>query len=392
VVAWLLVAGCSYYDSSLLDPKGAAGGDGGFDGATDASDASDASDEQSDAASDAPVDQQSDGGCVHALPPDPPGTVDGGGSLSFVVAASSIDFGDQDGSSPQEIGYDLDMRCTCPEANGCMREAWAKEDGCDGLGGRDNMTGKFMAEVSVLYGGLGSKAWSEGLTKGDWSLLLRVRDYNGEANDDRVRVDWYIPAEFYRFQDGGKEPPKWDGTDEWPVRTGSLETPANGEPWDLDKTKYFDDRAYVTGGVLVGSVAAATIQVNEDYVLSITGGFLTAEVVEENGAWVLNNGIVAGRWPVQGILGQLSRIKDPVFQLPICTDNLVYDQIKSQICGFVDIFSGVGTPTTPCDAVSVGMRFETTPAQLGQLVEGTAPNTYCDPLVDPAFDSCENLF
>ena len=392
MVAWLLVAGCSYYDSSLLDPKGAAGGDGGFDGSTDV-DASDANDEKPDAASDAPDDQQppSDGGCTHALPPDPPNVADAGGSISFVVAASSIDFGDQQTSNPLDIGFDLDMRCTCPEANGCLRESWATVDGCDGPGGRDNMAGKFMSELAALFDNLGSKAWTEGLLRGSWSLLLRLRDYNGEADDDRVRLDWYIPAEYFTFQDGGTDPPKWDGTDEWPVRTGSLEVPANGEPWDLDKTLYHDDRAYVRDGVVVGSVSAATIQVNEEYQVSITGGFLTANVVQDNGVWVLKNGIVAGRWPVQGILSQVSRIKDPVFNLPICTDNPVYPQIKNQICSFVDIYSGVGTPTTPCDAVSVGMRFETVAAKLGALVLSGEPKVYCDPAVDPSFDSCENL-
>ncbi|MFW5741602.1 MAG: hypothetical protein ACOC1F_14725, partial [Myxococcota bacterium] len=84
------------------------------------------------------------------------------------------------------------------------------------------------------------------MAAGDWTLLLRVRGYNGLPDDDRVRLDWYIPAEFYVLQDGGKAPPAWDGSDAWPIRTTSLHPPASGQPWDADDTKCFDEHAYVT--------------------------------------------------------------------------------------------------------------------------------------------------
>lgn len=400
-VVLCLLAGCSYYDSSLLEPAGGAGKGGsagtGPDASGDAGDAGDAGgtgggagqDGGSDATDDGAT--PPDGGCVSAQPPDPPAVADAGGEISFVVATSMIDFGDLPGSDPETIGFDLDMRCTCPEANGCMREAWATADACDGPGGRDNMTGRFMKEVSTLFAGLGSEAWTEGMQQGTWSLLLRVRDYNGLPDDDRVRLDWYIPAEFYRLQDGGTEPPKWDGSDAWPIRKNSLETPPAGEPWDIDKTVYYDDRAYVTDGVLVASVSEATIEVTVDYHLTIVGAFMVADVVQEDGRWMLKNGTVAGRWPVENILGQISRIKDPIFDLYMCTDNLAYPQIKQEVCSIIDIYSGVGSPTTPCDAVSAGMRFDTMPAQLGGLVEPGEQTTYCDPAVDPAYDSCDTL-
>ena len=387
VIAGLTLAACSYYDSSLLAPVGAeSGADAAEGGPQDASEDPDGA--SGDAVGDVPSDQ-SDAGCSRALPPDPPSVVDAGGDISFVVASSSIDFGDKPGGNPLEIGYDLDMRCTCQgEANGCLRESWATEEACDGPGGRDNMTGKFLASLGGLFSGLGSESWSQGTTEGLWSLLVKVSGYNGLPDDDRVKLDWYIPAEFFYFQDGGKDPPKWDGTDAWPIRTTSLVVPGDGVSWDLDKPVYFDDRAYVRDGVLVASVSTAKIHINADYVLEFTGGLLTAKVVNKDGAWVLEDGLVAGRWPLQNILSQISRTQDPVFNLPICTNSPVYPQVKKMICSFADICSGVGTPTTPCNAVSAGLRFSTAPARLGPIVETGPPSVYCAPEVDPAQDSC----
>lgn len=338
---------------------------------------------------DAIPDQVTDAGCVHLQPPDPPDVQDAGGDVVFVVAAYSLDFGDAPGSDPLQIGYDLDMRCTCQgQGNSCLREEWATRDACDGPGGRDNMAGMFVAELATFFPAMGSAELSEGALAGAWSLLLKVSGYNGEPDDDRVRVDWYIPAQFCIYQDGGTDPPKWDGSDAWPIRTTSLVPPQDGGAWDVNKPMYYDDRAYVTDGTLVMSVSKAAIQINEDYALSFTGGVVTARVEEKEGAWVLEDGIVAARWPLGNVFSQIGRMKDPVFDMYFCTSNPVYPQVKKQVCDFVDIYSGVGTPTTPCDAISVGLRFSTAPAALGPLVETGPVEVVCDPEEDPANDSC----
>lgn len=387
IPAAVMIAGCSYYDASLLDPMGTA--DSGKDVSLDAGeDAGDAGADGGEDAADAGDTTPADAACVHALPPDPPGVIDAGGDVDFVVAISTIDFGDGDGSEPREIGYDLDMRCTCPEANGCFREAWAHVDACDGPGGRDNMGGVFLAQAAALFPGLGSEAWGQDLSAGRWSVVLRVRNYNGEADDDRVRLDWYIPAPFEHVT---ADPPKWDGTDVWPIFAWSLVTPAAGVPWNIDDTQYFDDRAYVSDGMLVGSVSQATVQIMDDYAVRMTGGIFTANIAQHGGSWKLENGLMAGRWPTSSILAGVSSFEDPIFGLPICMDNPAYEGIKSQVCGFVDVFDGVSSPTTPCDSVSVGMRFETVPATLGPVIESGPPGGNCDDSVDPIHDSCETL-
>jgi len=316
---------------------------------------------------------------------------DAGGDIQFVVAMRSFDIADESGD-PLNVGYDLDMRCTClGESNGCQR-TWAGVDVCDGPDGRDNAGGQFLKDISTFFQGFGPVDWNAKLQSGEWGLLLRVLGYNGEADDDRVTMQLYVPRSYYHLMDGGIEPPKWDGTDVWPIRSTCLEDPGDGGTWDVNKPLYLDGLAYVSGGVLVASVSQGTMQVDDNFAIEFTGAFLTARIVRDaSDAWALEEGVLATRWRLTNLLGQLSNMDDPVFGDPICTDNALYATVKEKICGYADMLAGVGTPTSLCDSLSLAMRFEAIAAGLGQVVVGTPSPPRCDPSRDPANDSCGTL-
>ena len=387
VSACALAGACSYYDASLLEARGSAGSDAGAAEASLDAFVPDG-DAPSDALGDEPLASESST-CGHASPPDPPAVQNCGGSIGFVAAMHSVDFADESGE-PLNIGYDLDMRCTCSgEPNGCKR-VWATEEACDGPDGRDNTGGQFIKAVSSLFATFGAASWNESLHAGAWGMVVRVLDYNGEEDDDRVRTQLYVPRAYYHFQDGGKDPPKWDGTDEWPIRSTSLQDPGDGGTWDVDKPLYSDEFAYVNGGVLVASVSQGTMQVDENFAIEFTGAFLTARIVKGAGdQWSLEDGVLATRWRLANMLAQLSNVDDPLFGSPVCTDNAMYATAKAKICGYADMYAGVGTPTTPCDSLSLAMRFDATPARLGEVVVSSPNPPRCDPAVDPANDSCD---
>lgn len=392
-------AGCSYYDASLLDPQGGgsdAGGEASADAGPDvsheagedvvqeaASDALDAGDSAEDAhAEDVTSEAQT---CGHARPPDPPSVTNAGGDIEFTVAVQSVDFGDASGT-PEQYGYDLDYRCTCQgEGNGCLRESWATADACDGPDGRDNLTGRFIASVAPLFSGFSSEGWSQDTYVGEWGLLLRVRNYNGEPDDDRVTLEWYVADQYWEDKPDKSYVPAWDGTDTWPIRVSTLEE-QDGGAFDIDKPKYADEYAYVSGGVLVGSLTETSFQLSAQYAVELNGAFVTANVVERGGAWVLEEGLLASRWKLTTVLAQISRIE--LMGMPVCTNHPAYSSIKSQICSYADIYSGVGTPTTPCDAISMGMGFETAPAGFGEIIKDEPQGSPCDPSVDPGLDEC----
>jgi len=312
-----------------------------------------------------------------------------GGDIDFRVAIRSVEFGDTE-TNFDDIGYDLDFRCTCQgDANGCLRASWASADACDGPGGRDNMGGAFLGELSALFAGNSSEDWSDNADQGEWSLLFRVRGYNGLPDDDQVRIDWYVADHYWGDKPDESYQPAWDGTDTWPIRRSTLVD--FGGTYDLDEPKFHDDHAYVSGGVVVGSLPEAVIQIEVFYAIELTGAFVTAQVQEGPSGWYLTNGVVAARWKLSSVLGQIDQLEDPIFDLPLCTDHPLYPSAKESVCSFADVYSGAGTPTTPCDSISVGMLFETVPAQFGEVTEDTASESDCEDAVNPAFDSCDTL-
>ena len=368
------------------------------DSYVDAADASsessgEASDDATDDTSDVAPDSVAEGSaeaetCGHARPPDPPTVSGAGGDIDFVVAVSAINFGDATGS-PKQIGYDLDFRCTCQgEANGCIRQSWATADACDGPEGRDNSTGAFISKMTTLFGGFGSESWSEAALAGEWSLLLQVSGYNGQPDDDQVRLDWFVPDQYWEDKPDKTFVPSWDGTDTWPIRASCLVDQGGGS-LSLNAPKYFDDHAYVSGGIIVGSMTESAFQVSADYAIQFNGAFITAKVVEGPMGWALQEGLLAARWKLDNILGQISRIS--LLGMPVCTDHLAYLSLKKQICDYADMYSGVGSPTTPCDSISTGMVFQTVPARFGEIFVDALTPGVCDPAVDPANDTCNNL-
>lgn len=389
----LLGSACSYYDTSLLEPTGPSGGDAGQDTSVDTG--QDADQEASDVGQpDRPEtdsnegdtgDASETGTCGHARPPDPPTTSTGGGDIDFVVAVDSVDFGDGSGT-PKLIGYDLDSRCTClGEGNSCLRESWATADACDGPDGRDNSAGDLMTKLSPLFSGFGSGDWSQQAKEGAWSILLRVREYNGEPNDNQVRLDWYVPEQFWEDKGDDETPPLWDGNDAWPIRSTSLADKEGGAQ-DVDEPKFYDLHAYVTDGVLVASFPESAFQVSDNYLLQFVGSFITARLVSTAQGWALEDGMLASRWTLKSILAQISRLN--IMSMPVCTNHIAYSSLKAEFCSRADIYSGVGTPTTPCDSMSSGMRFSARPAKLGTVVQQVPAVSPCEPNVDPANDSC----
>jgi hypothetical protein len=317
------------------------------------------------------------GACVSATYPDPPGAGHGGGVLDLVAAVHSLDLGEAEGAV---VGLDLDGKCTCDgDGPSCLAPAFAEGDACDGPGGRDNATARVFAFMTALLGeeSFSSASLSGRADAGAWSLLFRVREYNGTADDDRVEVDVYPSS-------GGIDP-AWNGEDRWPVSETSV---APGGT--VDDPLYVDTKAYVSGGTLVASLSESSLILGSDdnqMVLDLTAGFVTARVVVRGGALRLEGGTLAARWRLTDVFKTLSTFRDTA-GTPVCTDDLLYDTVKDQICGFVDIYSALGTPTDECDSLSLGIGFEAEPAKLGDLQPGPTPGGGCSPETDPLYDSC----
>jgi hypothetical protein len=358
----------------------------------------------------------STGSCQGVRPPAANGDDGNMSELDFTVAVRTIDLGEDDVEEGPRVGYDLDNTCTCLEDAGpsCVVPDFATEDHCDGPGGIDNAVAQLFNYASVFNEqAFDSQFQSENAEQGDWSLIVRVQQYNGQANDEQVVVSLYASPGMQEDPCLGPDPmPAWDGSDRWPVDSVSLETAGAGgfggsgsggeggecvggygghQGYDVDQPRFFDAAGYVAGGVVVANVPEAGLSfVNDDGVVQIklVAGFLTARIEALADGYGLRDGVLTGRWRLSDFFATLNRFTSG--GEPLCTDSAIYALVKNAVCKFPDIAAEID-PNTPCDALSFGMSFSADPAQIGAVNVNPASNQgLCPPETDPTFDSCEN--
>ncbi len=331
--------------------------------------------------------------CGLATFPGPPSIPTPEGTVEFVAAIRSIDFGEKTGNVP---GLDLDGKCTCTAnkiPKGCCQSdgptcAMATK-ACDGPRGIDNAGAGVFSMLSTFLGNFGSDYYSQRAAEGQWTTLLRVRDYNGTANDDRVEVDWYA-SKGVEHADGGVDPPAWDGDDRWYVTNDSVDTPDGGAP-SLEQPRWFDKKAYVTDHVLVASMPSSVLRLAGTSAVDIrlSAGFVVARI-EPLGAgkgYALTGGLLVFRWRIEDVFLALGSYRDEAGQ-PICTNDPFYKTGRTQLCSLPDITVEAVAPTSPCTALSVGVAFEAQPARLGEFAAPAAVTNGCPPGSDPKDDSC----
>lgn len=337
LVAWL--SGCDVYDETLLARDGAMdGGDAGT--------------------SCSPL----------ANPPTRPAIADDGNS-EVVFALRNISL-NQDGDRWRSIGFDLDGLCSggAGAAVECDPMTPGANSSLDGEHGIDNAFGRAITPLlSAAYPTLEAEA-QELQTLGLGVIVLRIANWNGEANDSRVHATFTqsaygtpsladggvpmpeLPDGGPNYADGGDPPvPQWNGDDYWWGRADSF--------FDNDPTRPItsDDNAYIANRTLVMHLpdgreivfAGDTRGVN----FRLTDARLVAEI-SSDGTRVTRATLV-GRWALNDVL-------EAVQHAGVCTDNPLYMTLSNLLRTAVDVRSvpGSGGAGVECDALSVGLLFD----------------------------------
>lgn len=319
--------------------------------------------------------------CMHAEPPSRPAIDDDAGAdrdIMVVAAFNTIDIGvsgDIDAAIPP-YGYDLDNVCTCPGPLSCVPKAGAPPSSfCDDEAGRDNVDIQLFRSLRGPAA-TGTSQIDQGLSAGQYGLLLVITHYNGQLDDSKVTVDFYVSNGLSRNADGGIPTPQLNGNDVWTIDPRSVVGGQLGGP-----PVYSDETAYVSGGSVVANMAQLQIAFGDRTFLggatmqlygAIIVGQLYSYPLNDGGTvfgYALSRGTIAGRWPTSQILTTLASIPEEGGFL--CgTDSLDYNLIKTVVCEAADIqtLSQEDNMNAPCDAISVGMEFTAVPAKLGGLL------------------------
>ena len=286
------------------------------------------------------------GSCQHAGAPERPTIADQGGSLDLVFALRTVDFG-EDQPLPDRPGLDLDLACTCEEANPaqCVLPTYAVPDmRCDSADGRDNAAADLVGYIKKNAGS-GSKQFTDSIGAGKWSILVHVTGYDGSPNDSKVTLEMYMTP--------GIAPamPLWDGQDVWPLKAESF---SGADPVIVDKN------AYVANGELV-SLVTGELRLDGGLRVRIGSGRAKAKLVHAGTAWKLEEGLLAGTWEARDALAGIGNLL--FLGIKVC-DTPLYSGAHAAVCDRVDIASA---PSLPCDSLSFGMRFTADSAQLGAV-------------------------
>lgn len=334
--------------------------------------------------------------CAHREPPARPKISGSGGDLDLVFAAWNTSFGTQtmdDAVLPAYLGYGFDLDHTCTgegQLDSCSEPPWANASHTDGFEGIDNAAAAFAARDFPLG--------PQVLSVTDATManqIFRVRGYSGELDDDQVDVALYIGFGLAPRGDGGSTL-QWDGHDPWMILTDTLaRLPQSDTPtYSLEQPMFHDDRAYVSGGVLVAHIPLALwptgLATAPSSLHIVKQVVLAGSLVRVDGGWELPNLVIGVRAPLQDSLSLAARLPLLAGSQPLCQSADEYQMYKSSLCSFVDISAEPDSPTNPCDAISGGSVVDAKQAVLGGIGGRAEPmgTPTCALGIDPDDGGC----
>lgn len=340
------------------------------------------------------------GNSLAGVPERPPtGSSSSADELEAVFALRNFSL-DQSGDRWRRLGLDLDGLNTASIGDAAECVAANGSPALDGEKGIDNAFGHHVLPtvVSLMSCLEDNIALHQGRGRG--TVLLRLRDWNGTANDAKVDVSLVSAVDGTSLDDvSGVE---WGGTDGaelmLPVRVDPAPDPAwDGEDYffvdpsslvaeDLDRAEVWESDAYIRDGrvVLPLDTAATFVFVTGPGSLSISvKGYFIADISADGQSLV--RGLIAGRFPAGEFVSSLG-------PLGICDESL-RSSVIGLLTGNLDLRAdpSKGTPDDDCTATGVALSFQGLRARIASRIAPLPlpiPDPCANAETEPAIDMC----
>lgn len=295
-------------------------------------------------------------------------------SLQSTRLGSLSESGQLDNNAWQDIGFDLDGVCTGVES--CEGEdsppsckPTVPQISTDGHFCRDNTFGRLeyaaalVPELSTTYG-LSDDAFNCALCVGAYNFLFRVSGYNGEDNDDRVRVDLYPspgldkPLPWNCSDPSWKTRPCFTPEQQFQITPDSMNEPRDGP--DLPDAKLFDDAAYVRDGYIVLKLPENMLvwlpgykALVVAYPIILQQGLVAGKIRRDpDGVWRITDGTIGGRVKGTDLITSFRN-------LGLCEADPNYSVMTDFVNKNLDVLvDGRRDPEATCDGMSLGIAFK----------------------------------
>ncbi|KYF85075.1 hypothetical protein BE17_12670 [Sorangium cellulosum] len=278
-----------------------------------------------------------------------------------VLAITALHFGEGNSGEWKKVGFNLDDRvsnaasndvCT-PNADGLPATAYP--DGDDGI---DNSFGKnLLPTILSLYPTWTTDA-NNGIRNGVFTALLKM--YCLPPTGD-------VPALVTTLVGGTSlgTRPKLDGTDKWPVEPGLL-----SDPMDPESSTIAFENSSVTGTTfdsgknvtIILTIPLKTRTASTSIKLTLRAARMTMTLAADRKS--ATGGMIGGVLNTEEFVTELKKVG---YLLNLCGSD-VFDNMVTQIRQASDIMTdGSQDPNQTCDGITMGLGFEMTEAQLGDV-------------------------
>ncbi len=283
----------------------------------------------------------------------------------------------------RQIGFDLDELQTSSEDSEveCLPEG--RKVPLDGDDGIDNVVGADLLPLVTLSESVKNLAEDarDSQERGQGTLVVHISEYNGTAYDPQVRVvvaqavaGTPLPSSEVAFVEGElielasgepAAPPAWDGSDHWYVRDDAFFLGV------FERPRISDEVAYVSGGKLV-------VRLPDRASILFFAGQATVTVRMAQGLVVgtleddlrgLRDVNIGGRMSILDVL-------ETGESAGVCLGTPERTIFEGQLPSMADVLSVPGTsggPSVTCDALSVGVLFESGVVGIGVPVPVESP-------------------
>ncbi|MSP24156.1 MAG: hypothetical protein EXR75_03125 [Myxococcales bacterium] len=302
---------------------------------------------------------------AHKLPPSEPADGKDGDGSGYIYAVNKLFLGETDRKgSPksdawEEYGFDLDNKISTKTSTDLCKPrpgAIPASVRVDGKGGVDNSFGKNLIPIIASLAQNPSATINENILAGDFTIITRIDKLGTGADYRNLSSLLYVGANL------GK-PAAFDGTDEWPISPALL-----ADPTDIDSSLVKFPKSYVNANTWVSGTPTPL-----DLTIAVAGFSLTLKISKALVVMDLaadrkstSLGVIAGVIPVEELIAELKKVAG-AFSAELCTGN-TFESIAEQIRQASDILDdGTQDPTKECNAISIGLGFESKSIKLGPV-------------------------